>query len=343
MNFKKIIFSLGLVGCAWAGNAQDVHFTQFNLSPLSINPAFTGYHNGLYRVNAIYRNQWASVTSPYITQAFSVDAPIAKNIGQDDYLSGGLNLFTDKAGDGNLLNNTILGSIAYHKFFGQDANKSLSLGMQGGWAQKSIDLSRLYFGDEFTNGGYNLGTTNEQLKNKTSNFIANVGLNWGHKPGEKFSYQIGVAAYNINQPLETFQKLTPNSQVGLGMRINSQIGAIWDIGDRVSIRPAILYQTQTNASEFILGSEFSYLMGSTEVKSVASRLFLGGWTRTGDAFMVTGGLEFKGFRAGVAYDVTNSKLAGAVPGANSFEIGVSYVRPDPIDFARRVFFPCARF
>jgi type IX secretion system PorP/SprF family membrane protein len=343
MKFKKLIFSFGVMGCMLSASAQDIHFSQFDLSPLTINPAFTGYHNGLYRVNAIYRQQWATVTSPYVTTALSIDAPIAKDIGQDDYLSAGLNIFSDKAGDGNLLNNTMMASIAYHKFFGADANKSLSLGMQGGWSQKSLDLSRLYFGDEFLNGGYNLGTTNELLKNKTSNFLANVGVNWGHKTGEKFAYQIGAAVYNLNQPLESLQKQTANSQVGLGMRINTQLGAIWSINNRLSLKPAVLYQSQTNASEIITGMEINYIMGSEEVKSVASKLFLGGWTRLGDATIVTGGLEFKGFRAGIGYDLTNSRLTDAVPGANAFEIGLSYTRPNPLDFARRVFFPCARF
>jgi type IX secretion system PorP/SprF family membrane protein len=344
MKFRQtVLIALAVLGIGTSAEAQDVHFTQFNFSPLTINPAFTGMHNGLWRASGIYRNQWNSVTTPYVTTGISFDAPIYRGVGSNTYLSGGVNFFTDKSGDGNLMNNTIIGSLAYHKSFGETDNMSISLGMQGGYVQKSIDLSRLYFADEFKNGGYNLRTTQELLNNRINSYVANVGVNWGHAPSEKFAYQIGAAAYNINQPLESFQKQTPNNEVGLGMRINTQLGIVWHANDRFSVLPAVLYQTQTNASELIAGTELKYRLGEEDVRSVASSLFLGGWTRTGDATLVTGGIEMKGFRVGVGYDLTSSKLKTAASGVGGFELGVQYIQPNPIDFARKVFFPCARF
>jgi type IX secretion system PorP/SprF family membrane protein len=340
---KLILTTLSAAAIATSAIAQDVHFTQFNMSPLTINPAFTGMHNGLWRASAIYRNQWNSVTVPFTTTGVSIDAPLYRAVGSNTYLSGGLNFFSDKSGDGNLMNNTIMGSVAYHKGFGYNDNKVLSVGMQAGYAQKSIDLSRLYFADEFKNGGYNLGTTSEILNNKINSFLANLGVNWSHGVSEKFAYQIGAAAYNLNQPLETFQKRTPNSQVGLGMRINTQLGAIWNVTDRVSLSPAVLYQSQTNATELVAGSEVKYRVGDEDVRSVASNVFLGGWTRTGDAVLITGGLEMKGFRFGVGYDLTSSKLKTASSGVGSFEVGLQYIQPNPLDFAKKIFFPCARF
>jgi type IX secretion system PorP/SprF family membrane protein len=340
---KSLLVALAAIGLGTSAVAQDIHFTQFNLSPLTVNPAFTGMHNGLWRASGIYRNQWNSVTVPFVTTGISLDAPLYRAIGSNTYLSGGINFFNDKSGDGNLLNNTIMGSLAYHKSFGENDNMSISLGMQGGMVQKSIDLSRLYFGDEYRNGGYNLGTTNELLNNKLSTYLANVGLNWGHAPSEKFAYQVGVSAFNLNQPLESFQRQKKNNEVGLGMRINTQIGAIWHTTDRLSILPAVLFQSQTNASELVVGNEFKYRIGEEDVRSVASSLFLGGWTRTGDAFLITGGVEMKGFRVGLGYDLTSSKLKSSGSSVGSFEVGIQYIQPNPIDFARKVFFPCARF
>ncbi len=345
MKFRKILLTaIAAVICISSLEAQDVHFTQFNMSPLTINPAFTGMHNGQWRASGIYRNQWNSVTVPFVTTGISLDAPLfRKSYGENTNLSGGLNFFSDKSGDGNLMNNTLMGSLAYHKAIGYKENMVFSLGMQGGFVQKSIDLSRLYFADEFRNGGYNLGTTREILNNKLNSYIANVGINWSHAISSKFAYQVGSAVYNLNQPLETFQKRTPNSDVGLGMRINTQLGAVITPNDRFTIAPAVLYQTQTNASELIAGSEFKYRVGEEDVRSIANSLFLGGWVRNGDAFMATAGIEFKGFRAGLGYDVTSSKLKSSGSNVGGYEIGISYVQPNPLDFARRVFFPCARF
>ena len=39
-------------------NAQDIHFSQFYASPLTLNPAMTGFVNGDCRAGVIYRNQW---------------------------------------------------------------------------------------------------------------------------------------------------------------------------------------------------------------------------------------------------------------------------------------------
>jgi type IX secretion system PorP/SprF family membrane protein len=343
MNLLKLVAAAVVVGSSVSVQAQDIHFTQFNLSPLTTNPAFTGAHNGLWRANGIYRNQWASVTSPFRTTGLSFDAPVAKDIGEDDNLSVGLNVFNDQSGDGNLTNNTILGSVAYHKFFGQDAKTSLSVGMQGGFAQKTIDLSRLYFGDQFKNGGYQPGTTLELLGQKTSTWLANVGAAWGHRVSDKIGYQLGVSAFNLNQPLESLQKQRLNSQVGLGMRISGQLGLVWNVNDRFTVAPAALFQNQSKATEFVAGTEVKYILGNPEIRSVATSVFLGGWVRTGDATMVTGGMELKGFRVGVGYDLTSSTLKNTASGANGFEVGVSYVQPNPLDFARRVFFPCLRF
>jgi type IX secretion system PorP/SprF family membrane protein len=340
---QTLLVAIAAFGLSANANAQDIHFTQFNLSPLTTNPAFTGMHEGLWRASGIYRNQWNSVTVPFATTGISVDAPLYRGVGSNTYFSGGINYFNDKSGDGNLMNNTAMGSLAYHKSFGREDNMSISLGMQGGLVQKSIDLSRLYFGDQYRNGGYQPNTTQELLNNKINTYLANVGVNWGHRVGEKFGYQVGVAAFNLNQPLESFQRQKKNSQVGLGMRINTQIGAVWQATSRLAIMPAILYQTQTNASELVLGNEFKYTLGDPDIRSVASSLFLGAWTRTGDAALITGGVEFKGFRIGLGYDITTSKLKTSSTGVGSFEIGAQYIQPNPIDFARKLFFPCARF
>src|ERR1700744_5202325 len=78
-------------------DAQDIHFTQFNAAPLIINPAFTGNFDGQYRVAAIYRNQWQSVTVPYVTYGASIDAPLVHDLSVDDYLAGGIQGYKDQA------------------------------------------------------------------------------------------------------------------------------------------------------------------------------------------------------------------------------------------------------
>ncbi len=346
MNIQKFVrkaaLSLAAVCALVSAQAQDIHFTQFNGAPMIMNPALTGSYNGLLRVTGIYRNQWSSVTTPYVTFGGSVDAPLFKDVAIDDYLAAGVSIYNDRSGDGNLANLSMLASIAYHKFLGTESNKSISVGLQGGYTQKSIDLARLYWQDEFYNGGFQPGTTGELLNPKVKYFTANAGIQWQHAISENFGYTIGVAGHNLNQPKESFLK-KQNNEVGLGMRINTQIGAVWNAGYRLSIRPAFLYQSQTAATEMIAGSEFLYIVGDPDIRSVATGVFVGGWYRFGDATLITAGLEFKGFRVGFGYDYNMSDLKVASGGNGGFEISLRYIKPNPLDFARRIAFPCSRF
>ena len=53
MNTKRIItrfcLATALTASAPAVFAQDIHFTQFDMAPMVVNPAFTGMFDGLAR------------------------------------------------------------------------------------------------------------------------------------------------------------------------------------------------------------------------------------------------------------------------------------------------------
>lgn len=329
--------------------AQDIHFTQFSAAPLTINPAFTGGFNGTFRAAGIYRTQWQSVTVPFTTYSASIDAPIIRDLSVDDYLAAGLQFYNDKAGDGNLSNTSVLGSVAYHKFLGGGQNepdKTLSVGFQGGYSSKSIDLSKLYFSDEFINSNFSQGTSLEYpyLNNNIHYWTINAGISWAHAPSERFGYTIGLAANNLNQPRESLSKRR-NSEVGLGMRYTAQIGAIANVSDRLSLRPAVLYQTQSTAYELLIGNEFNYAIGNPEFRNTSSTtsVFAGVFYRNSDAIMVTAGIEFKGIRFGAGYDYNTSSLKEASQGNGGFELSIRYIAPNPLDFARKLVYPCSRF
>ena len=327
-------------------SAQDVHFTQFDATPMLINPAYTGAHDGQWRAAAIYRDQWRSVVgnAAFKTVAASVDAPIVRDLSIDDYLAAGIQLYNDRAGDLNLSNNTALASVAYHKFLGSRQTNVISVGLQGGYTQKSFDLSKAYFGDEFQDGIFQVGTSAEYpgINNRVSYFTVNAGVNFSTALSENFGITLGAGANNLNQPDESVTR-EKNADVGLGRRYTGQAGAIWYASERFSVRPAVLYQTQATASEIVGGSEFNYIVGNTEFRNYATAVFAGVWHRVNDAVMVTTGVEFKGFRVGVSYDYNVSDLDGATNGNGGFELSLRYVAADPLDFARRLIYPCARF
>jgi len=323
--------------------AQDVHFTQFNAAPLIVNPAFTGNFSGKMRASAIYRDQWRSVTVPFKTIAISVDAPIVNDLTTDDYLAAGIQLYNDKAGDAGLSNLSAMASLSYTKFLGAATNSALSVGFQGGYTQKSFDLTKLYFDDQFVDGTFEPGSTTNILNNKVDYFLFNAGIAWAQSAGKNFSYAIGLGANNLNQPRETFDRKKDLADVGLGMRYNAQVGAIAYVSEKLSLRPAFLYQQQANATEMIAGNEFHLIVGDPEFRAFTTAVFAGAYYRFDDAAMITAGLEFKGFRLGLAYDYTVSTLKNNAKSTGGFELALTWIAPDPLDFARKLIYPCSRF
>ena len=80
---RKIYAALFVLLFSINAFAQDIHFSQYYASPLTLNPALTANINGVFRVAANYRNQWFNVptlnsVAPYQTYQVSFDAPILR-------------------------------------------------------------------------------------------------------------------------------------------------------------------------------------------------------------------------------------------------------------------------
>ena len=61
---KKLVLGVGVaMMLSGASKAQDVHFTQYFTSPLTLNPAMTGLVPDDIRAAANYRTQWTAVSA----------------------------------------------------------------------------------------------------------------------------------------------------------------------------------------------------------------------------------------------------------------------------------------
>src|SRR5271155_5790433 len=98
---KKLLFGVSVaIMLAGSALAQDVHFTQYFTSPLTLNPAMTGLVPDDIRFAANYRTQWSSVSpDPYITGTASFDMAMLKGkLPEGDALGIGLLMLYDKSG-----------------------------------------------------------------------------------------------------------------------------------------------------------------------------------------------------------------------------------------------------
>src|ERR1044072_3135634 len=100
----KIVIGLWGLLFGIAAQAQDLHFSQFMNSPLTTNPANTGFiPDGDYRLGVNYRNQWSSIMAvPYKTMSAFGDIQLMRNEEGSGWLGAGGVILRDAAGSGNL-------------------------------------------------------------------------------------------------------------------------------------------------------------------------------------------------------------------------------------------------
>ncbi|MCP4520488.1 MAG: type IX secretion system membrane protein PorP/SprF [Cytophagales bacterium] len=299
---KKLLISLLLVGSFSNIFGQDLHFSQFYSSPLTLNPANTGEMNKDIRASFIRREQWSSIASSFITNALSTDFSFTGGILSQDKLAFGVVLYDDNMGEGIIKSQSALFSTAYHRAIDRHHLHDLSLGLQVGMMRKNIDGDFQFesqFNDwRFDNGiesGENLDALND------NNFSLHIGVLWKYtiKP-KKLRYYLGVSGFQVTAPSEGFLSSTDNS---LSPRLTIHTGVDYKITEKFILSPKFLFMTQSNARDINLGAMVSYDFSEN------FRLMGGAWTRLSDAnIMMVGTRLYKNYEVKFSYDATSSSL-----------------------------------
>jgi type IX secretion system PorP/SprF family membrane protein len=291
--------------------SQDIHFSQFYNSPLTLNPGMTGLFKQDYRASILYRSQWKQINAAFISKAFAGDINFIVNQHKGDKLGVGIFVVNDKIGSGIINNNTALFSLAYHKTLDATKRHRLSLGIQSGYVQKSIDYSSFLYNSQFNNSivdpGYDpdissgepLGRTNFSYVN------LNAGAVWSFKVNEKTDLQTGVSMFNLLKPKESFvQSLMVADKDKLKGRFTWSGTMKYQINEKISLHPAILVMRQTKVYDFNMGSSVGYTFKGSNGTMIQAGL----WYRMADAVILMTGLRYKNWNVGLSYDKTTSGL-----------------------------------
>ncbi|HEY0029238.1 MAG TPA: type IX secretion system membrane protein PorP/SprF [Bacteroidia bacterium] len=284
--------------------AQDPQFTQFYANPLYLNPALAG-SNICPRVCINYRNQWPGISGTYVTTSASIDRYVF------GIKSGiGLLVTNDRAGQGTL--NTTNVSAIYSKQIQVTRNFSINAGLQATYGQKSIDWSKLTFGD-MIDDRRGFVYTSEETPGRTQRSF--VDFSAGAVAFSKYLF-VGFAAHHLTQPDEG---LIYSSK--LPIKFTGHAGATIPVGDKkneTSVSPNIIYQQQQDFQQLNLG-----------VYVTKGALVGGLWYRNNDAFILLVGFQHGVFKAGYSYDVTVSKLTNASAGSHEISIGMNFYCKKP--------------
>ena len=284
---------------------QDLHFSQFMNSPLTTNPANTGFiPDGDYRLGINYRDQWSSImTVPYKTMSAYGDVQLLKDRFENGWLGVGGVVLKDVAGSGNLTSTKLYGSVAYHQMLGYSS--LLSLGFNVGYANKQINTSNLKFPDQFDGKFFDnkLPTSVALSRNNIGYLDMQVGMNYAYFPTDKVYVNAGFSAHHVNRPKESFFE-AEDVDNRIPMRFIGFLNASLMLNDQWIINPNAYVSTQAKAMEIVAGANAHYnLSGDGE-----SILIGGLYYRYKDAVIPMVGLGFKSFTFSFTYDATMSSL-----------------------------------
>lgn len=324
---KKLLLGVSVAAMlTGSAVAQDVHFSQYFTSPLTLNPALTGLVSEDLRLAANFRDQWSSVSSnPYVTGTASFDVAMLKGkLPEGDAMGLGMLVLYDKSGTGTLTNTTAGLSLAYHKAFGRDRLQHLSIGLQGYYVMKSVDFTKLTFEDEFNpSTGYLSYGTHEVWPRTSVNYSDfNGGLMYSGRVTDHVTTYVGYAYYHITQPQESFL----NDPTTIHSRHTAYLGGSIDANENTVVYVSGLYQSQAAATEIVGGVAVGFILnpGHDMEYQKNTIFYLGGWYRYGDAVIPYVGIEWAKMRLGFSYDVTVSQFTPATTGFGGPEISLLY-------------------
>lgn len=326
-----------------SGNAQDPNFSQFFVSPLTLNPALTGKFGGDYRIAGNYRDQWPSISKAFITSTASFDMPILRSYLSDlDTWGVGVLAMTDKTANGILTTNMFSVTTAYHKSLDEDGLNTIGLGFQGTYNTKRLDGTKLNFEDELDQYGTWTNTSSEVMINdrmiNLTYFDLSVGMLYNGSTDGYNNFYFGASAYHLNKPRASF---TGDVFYTLNQRYTLHAGGAIPLGDKTrTIYLSSLYSTQAGATNFVIGGAAGFDLNQDEDNP--SNFYAGIWTRinnVNDAVIPYIGLEFNGFRVGASYDVNVSSLKTASQSRGGLEISLIYIKRPP----GGKYVPCPRF
>lgn len=323
-----------------AALGQDLHFSQFFNSPLTTNPANTGFiPDGDYRLGINYRDQWSTVMSvPYKTMSAFGDVQLMKDRLDNGWIGVGGVILRDVAGSGNLTSTKIYGSVAYHQLLGYSS--LLSLGFNAGWANKQINVTNLKFPDQFDGKFFDnkLPTSAFLDNNNTSYLDLQVGMNYAYFPTPSIYVNTGFSVHHINRPHESFFN-TDASGVDnrVPMRYIGFLNGSFKLNDQVILNPNIYYTVQSNVSELVGGINAHYnLSGDGEYLLIA-----GAYYRHKEALIPLIGLGYKDYTFSFTYDATISALSSFNNSRGAFEF--SLVKQGIVTPGSKKVTPCPSF
>lgn len=335
---RRLSFTILFVLCGMKLlSAQDLHFSQFRMSPVLLNPATSGVFKGDFRGILNYKNQWASLGAPYQTFAFSGDGKLFQEAWDGSHLGVSGVAYRDRAGDAGYGTTRAKVGVSYN--LAVERGQYLSGGLQLAYDQISLDRSALKWGNQYDGTGHNpdLPSKEDRSTSGSSSLDVGMGLDWrtfssdaSMSSTEGYWFEVGAAVHHLARP---DRSLYEKSEAKVHTKYVGHVdGSFGFSNSPLAFLPGAMYAHQGPAQELVYGGMLRYQFTEeahfTGLEKGAS-ISMGLHHRFGDAIITNLRLEYAQYSIGLSYDVNVSGLSTATNSRGGFEISLRYLTPDP--------------
>jgi len=308
----KYIISAFFLGISFYGFTQDAHLSQYDMSPVWLNPAQTGMDKNLkFKAGNQSRSQWVSSTAKYITNLFSYEMPLNSRWGVGGYIFD-----NDAAKVLNVFKFVLSGS---YQITTDNDKHYLAGGLQVGMIYKNLDQDRLLFDNQWNDGVFDSDLPSGESLDKYHEILpeVNVGIYYKFKNGiKKYKPYAGFSIFHATNPRENF---TGGEKANLPMRFQFNAGSKFLINDKLILEPAALYMRQRNAYEFTGGGKGYYNFNDD------IQMIIGGYYRLHDAAIILAGIQYKNLIFQSSYDINVSDLKSYTNSHGGFEFSIIFI------------------
>ena len=297
-------------------DSQDVFFSQYENTPLNLNPSLTGNFDGKARLFLNYRNQWPSLLkqASYKTGSISLDSKF--KIGNSSKLGLGFNTLFDRAGNLNFESNRLnfLTSIMHDFIKTKNSYHSISLGFNFSFINQQFDIEKAKFPGQ--------KDSLEEYNSKIHFFDFSTGLSWDYKSNSRLSFQLGASINNINRPNISFGK---SNEHKLNVRFNLHGNSELPLFKEFSLIPSFMYISQGNYDILTLGLATKWYFKPESFSNyfqigIQGRKYndYSGKSRF-NTYILTAIIDLKAFSIGLSYDHFLNIDDGA------YELSIGYI------------------
>lgn len=321
-----LLFCLASIYCVVLP-AQDIHLSHIHASPTLLNPSMNGLFDGDIRFIANMRSQWNSMTKGYKTAIASMDMKLM-GIGKQDYLSGGVQVYVDRAGDLDFSTRSAGLALSYLRALDGRGKSFVAFGVQSNFVNNSVDYSKIVAFEEIP------ALSRASLVDNINYFDLNVGLSWYQKIDRDNGFFLGISAFHVNKPIVSFDNRDKtNRQHTMYRKFTVHGGAHLKMSAAIDIKPNFIFTDQGPHREITLGSYVRYrtvLNKKNKRKKPLYFVYLGAWIRSYvehdvsgvDSIIASLRFDYKTLYLAFSYDINISKWLPSSQGRGGPEVSV---------------------